>query len=57
VVEIEPVRALDRPVSLEEMRKNPKLAGLDLLRLPRLSFLPVSRSHWEAILRMSGSRR
>jgi predicted RNA-binding protein with PUA-like domain len=57
VVELEPVRALLQPVTLEAMRKNPKLAGLDLIRLPRLSFLPVSRPHWAAILKMSGSRR
>ena len=57
VVEIEPVRALARPVTLEAIKKNSKLAGMELIRLPRLSFLPVSRPHWQAILKMSGASR
>jgi predicted RNA-binding protein with PUA-like domain len=53
VVDIEPVRALPRPVSLAEMRKTPALAGFDLLRLPRLSVVPVSAPQWAAILRLA----
>jgi predicted RNA-binding protein with PUA-like domain len=57
VIEIEPVKALARPVSLEAMKGNPQLKGFDLLRLPRLSFVPVSPAHWDVILKMSGTRR
>ena len=53
VVDLEPVRALVRPVSLAEMRGNGKLAGFELLRLPRLSVMPVSAAHWGEILRMA----
>jgi len=53
VVDIEPVRALPRPVSLAEMRKTPALAGFDLLRLPRLSVVPVSAPQWAAIMRLA----
>ena len=49
VVEIEPVRALPRSVALSEMRVNPKLSGFDLLRLPRLSVMPVREEQWKAI--------
>ncbi len=56
VVDIEPVKPLLRPVTLEEMKGNPKLKGLELLRLPRLSFVPVSAAHWGVILKMSGTR-
>lgn len=53
VVDLVPLRALARPVSLAEMRANPKLAGFDLLRLPRLSVMPVSAAQWAEIMRMT----
>ncbi|MGH7831480.1 MAG: EVE domain-containing protein [Candidatus Binatia bacterium] len=49
VVEIEPIKALPRPVALSEMRANRKLSGFDLLRLPRLSVMPVSEEQWKII--------
>ena len=53
VVDLEAERALPRPVTLAEMRANSKLAGFDLLRLPRLSVMPVSAAQWAEILRMA----
>jgi len=53
VVDLEPVRALDRPVKLADMRRNAKLAGFDLLRLPRLSVMAVSAARWAEIMRMA----
>ena len=55
VVDLEAVRALPRPVALAEMRANRKLAGFDLLRLPRLSVMPVPAAAWAEILRMAKS--
>jgi predicted RNA-binding protein with PUA-like domain len=55
VVDLEPVRALPRPVTLGEMRANSKLAGFDLLRLPRLSVMPVPAAAWAEITRMAGA--
>jgi predicted RNA-binding protein with PUA-like domain len=52
VVEIEAEERLARPVTLAAMRANRKLAGFDLLRLPRLSVMPVTASQWADILRM-----
>jgi len=49
VVDIKPVKALSRPVLLSEMRANPKLAKFDLLRLSRLSVMPVSDGQWKVI--------
>ncbi len=54
VVDLTPLRALSRPVTLAAMRGNPKLAGFELLRLPRLSVMPVSAAHWAAIMGMAG---
>jgi predicted RNA-binding protein with PUA-like domain len=54
VVDIKPVKALPHPVTLSEMRVNPKLAQFDLLRLPRLSVMPVSEEQWKMIEEMAG---
>jgi len=53
VVDLQPVKALARPVALGEMRANRELAGFDLLRLPRLSVMPVSAEQWAAIMEMA----
>jgi len=34
------------------MKANPKLAKFDLLRLPRLSVMPVSEEQWRVIEQM-----
>ncbi len=53
VVDLQPVKALARPVALGEMRANRELAGFDLLRLPRLSVMPVSAEQWAVIMEMA----
>ena len=53
VVDIEFAQPLGRPVALDEMKKNPRLKGFDLLRLGRLSIVPVSDDHWQEIMRMA----
>jgi predicted RNA-binding protein with PUA-like domain len=56
VVKVKGLRRLPRPVGLAEMKANPDLAGLALLRIPRLSVVPVPQAHWNEILRMAGAR-
>ena len=55
VVELEPVEALPHSVPLATMRANARLAGFELLRLPRLSVMPVSAAQWAEIVRMARS--
>jgi predicted RNA-binding protein with PUA-like domain len=45
-VEVEPVRRLARPVPLSRIKEEPLLADWDLVRLPRLSVLPVTDAQW-----------
>jgi predicted RNA-binding protein with PUA-like domain len=52
-VELEPVRLLDRPVTLAEMKANPALADMAMLRQSRLSVSPVTAGEWAAILAMA----
>ena len=53
-VELAPVRPLKRPVTLSEMKAEPALAGMAMLRQGRLSVSPVTDAEWAAILRMAG---
>lgn len=53
-VDIEPVRPLPRPVPLAEIRAEPRLADLALVRQPRLSVLPVMPEQWAILCRMAG---
>jgi len=49
VVEVEPVRAFARAVSLAEIKEDPLLASWELVRLPRLSVMPVSDQQWRRV--------
>jgi predicted RNA-binding protein with PUA-like domain len=53
VVDIEPVKALPRPVTLAEVKGNSKLKNFDLARLPRLSIMKVSDEQWKSIEEMA----
>ena len=53
VVDIAPVRALPRPVSLGEIKAASGFSDFPLTRLPRLSVMPVSDSEWSRIEKMS----
>ena len=52
-VRVEPVRPLRRPVALAEIKTEPALARMELIRQSRLSVAPVRDEEWNAILRMS----
>ena len=54
-VELAPVRALKRPVALSEMKAQPELANMAMLRQGRLSVSPVTDEEWKAILKLAGS--
>ena len=53
VVEIEADKALPRPVTLAEMKASAKLKNFYLVRLPRLSIMPVSEEQWKIIEEMA----
>ncbi len=53
-VELEPVRALARPVTLTTMKAEPTLAAMAMIRQSRLSVSPVTAAEWAAILNLAG---
>lgn len=55
VVDVAPVKALKRPVTLAEIKASRAFAGFPLTRLPRLSVMPVTDDEWQEIERLSRS--
>jgi predicted RNA-binding protein with PUA-like domain len=53
-VRVEPVRALEKPVTLAEIKAEPSLAAMELIRQSRLSVCPVRDEEWRLILKMAG---
>jgi predicted RNA-binding protein with PUA-like domain len=54
-VEIKPVRKLERPVTLGEIKADPALTDIELIRQSRLSVAEIRPSEWERILEMAKS--
>ena len=52
-VRVEPVRALEKPVTLAEIKAEPSLAAMELIRQSRLSVCPVRPEEWEQVLALS----
>ena len=52
-VPVEPVRVLARPVTLAEIKAEPRLAKMELIRQSRLSVAPVRDEEWKLILEMA----
>jgi predicted RNA-binding protein with PUA-like domain len=53
-VDVAPVKTLRHPVSLAQIKAEPALAQMALLRLSRLSVQPVTEAEWQAVLEMAG---
>ncbi|GAC1493926.1 MAG: EVE domain-containing protein [Acetobacteraceae bacterium] len=56
-VDVRTVAALPRPVTLSEIKADPALADMPLIRLSRLSVSPVSEAHWHHVLHLAESKR
>ena len=52
-VDLAPDKALPKPVTLDDVKRNPKLKEMALLRLSRLSVQPVTSAQFDEILRMA----
>ena len=53
-VPVEPLRPLPRPVTLAEIKAEPALAKMKLIRQSRLSVAPVREEEWAKVLKMAG---
>ena len=52
-VRVEPVRPLG-PVTLADIKAEPSLAGMELIRQSRLSVAPVRPEEWRKVVQMAG---
>lgn len=54
VVDVAPVRKLNKPVTLAEIKNEQSLSQMALMRLSRLSVQPVKEEEWEIVLFLAG---
>lgn len=54
VVDVQPRGKLPRPVTLAEIKALPEFQNWELVRISRLSVMPVEPAHWQRILAIAG---
>ena len=53
VVDVKYKKSLKRPVTLVEMKKEPRFKDWELVKISRLSVMPVPKPIWDIVLEMS----
>jgi predicted RNA-binding protein with PUA-like domain len=53
VVDLKPVKKLKKPVTLSEIKAEPKLENMELVKNSRLSVQKVTPDEWKRVLEMS----
>lgn len=55
VVDVRPAGRLARPVTLEQIKNDRAFAGWELVRISRLSVMPVPDKLWDRMMKMAGA--
>jgi predicted RNA-binding protein with PUA-like domain len=55
-VDIKAVRPFETPVTLDQIKADPRLADMVLLKNSRLSVQPVSEEEWRMICALGGTK-
>ena len=53
VVDVKATKKLKNPVSLDQIKENSKLKDIALVKQSRLSVMPLKKTEWETIIKMS----
>ena len=53
VVDVKATKKLKNPVSLDEIKENNKLKDIALVKQSRLSVMPLKKTEWDLIIKMS----
>lgn len=53
-VDVAAVKKLPKPVGLDQIKADRRLAGMTLVRISRLSVQPVSEAEWKIVCKMGG---
>ena len=56
VVDLQPVRRLQNPVTLKQIKAEQRLQEMALLRLSRLSVSPVREEEWRVVMELAGEK-
>ncbi len=56
-VDVRAVEAMPKPVTLADVKENPKLSEMSLVKSFRLSVQPVTAAEWAEVCRMGGLKR
>ena len=55
-VKVKPIKAVNEPVTLAQMKAEPKLENCGLVRIARLSVIPLEDEEARVILEMAGEK-
>lgn len=55
VVDVAPVKAFKKPVTLEEIKRDERLENIALIRQSRLSVMPLARAEFDAIVELGNA--
>ena len=53
VVDVKAIKKLKKPVSLDQIKENNKLQDIALVKQSRLSVMPLKKTEWDIIIKMS----
>ena len=53
VVDVKATKKLKNPVSLDQIKENSKLKDIALVKQSRLSVMPLKKTEWDTIIKMS----
>ncbi len=56
-VDMQAIGPMPTPISLAAIKAEPKLADVALVRMSRLSVMPITPEHWQLICKMGGWKR
>jgi predicted RNA-binding protein with PUA-like domain len=56
VVDLKPLKRLSKPVTLAEVKARKEFADFELVRMGRLSVMPVSKARWQRICTLAEPR-
>ncbi len=54
MVDVKALRPFEKPVTLAQIKADPRFAEIALVRQSRLSVMPISAKHWKALCAMGG---
>ena len=54
-VDLSPLKKLKKPVTLIQIKNDPELSQMELVRIPRLSVQKVNLKEWNRIIKFSGT--